>query len=388
MKKVFVITFLFLLLIVTISFQFVQIEDAPKEAQKYKIIGYVPSWFDWTQIPVEVEKMTHINYAFGTLYKNGAVKQPNSTDIQNLQYLNSLKSRNKDLKILISIGGWGADFFSNAALTKASRVRFARTAIDYLKVSKLDGIDIDWEYPGQSGGGNIFRPEDKGNFTLLLKELRLHLDIESAKLGREAGDKLLLTIATGGDKEYLKHVELGEVHKYVDFINVMTYDLYNGFDKVTGHHSNLYHSSYGDQTRNCGADAIEGHIKAGVAPSKLVLGVPFYGRGWEKVNSVNNGLYQASEGKHIYMSYDSLKAAYINKNGYERIWDTDAKSPYLWNKEIRTFITYMDEEALHYKVDYVKNNNLGGVMFWEYSNDLKERGLLHKIYQELNGLTQ
>jgi chitinase len=350
---------------------------------KYKIVGYAAGWTDWTKNNIDAEKLTHINYAFATISKSGELNIPTKTDSVNLAVLNSLKEKNKDLKIIISIGGWGAEYFSDAAFSDSSRLKFARSAISFMKGLKLDGVDLDWEYPGQIGGGNIFRAEDKENFTLMLKILREQLNVESDKDGRSGDNRYLLTIATGGDTEYMKHTELGIAHQYLDFINIMTYDLYNGLDTVTGHHTGLYQSAKSDLLRNSSADAVKGHIAAGVPAEKIVLGVAFYGRGWLDVNDKDNGLFQLA-GKHISLSHDSIKTSYINKNGFTRYWDEDAKAPYLWNPESRTFITYADEESFIHKVNYVKTTGLGGVMFWEYSHDLKEKVLLNTLYKELN----
>jgi len=264
-----------------------------------------------------------------------------------------------------------------------ARSRFIRNLIVLVEKHGLDGIDIDWEYPGQVGGGNVFRKQDKQNFTLMLKELRWQLDEQSTRDNRTGENKYLLTIASGGDKKFLRHTEMGKAEQYLDFINIMTYDLYNGLDKKTGHHSNLYQSLKGDHSRNSSADAVRGHVRAGVPIGKIVLGVPFYGRGWEKVKNKDNGLYQKAEGPHISFSYDTLKSSFVNKNGFKRYWDEKAKAPYLWNPSSCTFITYADEESMYYKTNFVKVKGLGGVMFWEYSQDTKELSLLDKLYNDL-----
>ncbi|MFN3402626.1 MAG: glycoside hydrolase family 18 protein [Cytophagaceae bacterium] len=356
---------------------------ARQSALKYKIIAYVAGWKDWSELKIEANKLTHINYAFATISKSGVLNPPKSSDVTNLRHLVSLKKVNPDLKVLISVGGWGAEYFSDVSLTEQSREKFNKSVIAFIKKYELDGVDLDWEYPGQPGAGNIFRMEDKENFTLLLKQLRKNLDEASRLAARNGNDKYLLTIATGGDKEYMKHTELGKAHQYLDFINIMTYDLYNGLDKETGHHSPLYQSRKGKQLRNSSEDAVNGHIEAGVPASKIVLGLPFYGRGWKHVKAEDNGLYQSAEGEHISLGYDSLKISYINKNGYVRYWDEEARAPYLWNAASRTFISYADEESFVFKADYVKKKGLGGVMFWEYSHDLHEGGLLKVLYEHL-----
>ncbi|QKZ12128.1 glycoside hydrolase family 18 protein [Spirosoma sp. KUDC1026] len=359
----------------------------PVFAQKSKlvIIGYVTG-NGWTKEQIQANKLTHINYAFAVPSADGTLEPMNARDSVNMANLTSLRSVNKDLKILLSIGGWGGcKYFSDAALTDASRKKFADAAVDLLKKHKLDGIDIDWEYPAQVGAGNIYRPEDKQTFTLFLKALRDRLDEQGKQDKRPASNHYLLTAATGGDTAFVNHTELANAQKYLDYVNIMTYDLYHGNDKVSGHHSPLGQSKMGGQSRTNSISAVEGHIKAGVPANKIVLGIPFYGRGWTNIVNTEaatkaKGLYQPSTGKHLFIGYDELAEKYINKNGFTRYWDADAKAPYLWNPTTRTFISYADEASFEPKVAYVKEKGLAGVMFWEYIYDLKEQ---QKLFNKL-----
>ncbi|GAB4043697.1 glycoside hydrolase family 18 protein [Spirosoma jeollabukense] len=380
--KLFAAFFLTIALLGHTSFCLAQ---SVNKARRYVMIGYV-SGNGWTKNQIEAQKLTHINYAFAIPAKNGELAPLTTKDAANLAALTSLRAINKDLKILISVGGWGGcTYFSDAALTEASRRKFANSAVALLKKHKLDGVDIDWEYPGQIGAGNIFRPEDKQNFTLFLKAIRDRLD-EAGKVDKRAGaNHYLLTAATGGDTAFVKHTELGNAQKYLDYVNIMTYDLYHGNDRQTGHHSPLYQSDKVPHARNGSVTAVEGHIQAGVPASKIVLGLPFYGRGWADAKARNNGLYQPASGKHSFISYDELVAAFINKNGFTRHWDDVAKSPYLWNPTSRIFISYADPESLKNRVDYVKSKHLAGVMFWEYVYDLQQKSaLLNALVQDLS----
>ncbi|GAB3988129.1 glycoside hydrolase family 18 protein [Spirosoma daeguense] len=357
---------------------------AQRSPKRSILIGYV-SGNGWTKSQIDANKLTHINYAFAVPAENGEFAPISAKDSANLVALTSLRSINKDLKILISVGGWGGcKYFSDAALTDASRWKFANSAMSFVKKYRLDGVDIDWEYPAQIGAGNIYRPEDKENFTLFLKAIREGLDDLGKQDNRMGANHYLLTAATGGDTAFVNHTNLGEAQKYLDYVNIMTYDLYHGNDKVTGHHSPLDQSKKGDQSRNSSVSAVEGHIRAGVPVEKIVLGLPFYGRGWTNVRAVDNGLYQPqSEGKHLFISYDELVDKYINKNGFTRYWDADAKAPYLWNPTSKTFISYADAESFEPKLAYVKKKGLAGVMFWEYIYDLRKPVLLDTLVQGL-----
>ncbi len=353
------------------------------QSPTYVIIGYVTG-NGWTKDQIDPTKLTHINYAFAVPDSTGKLAPMTTKDAVNMAALVSLKAKNKDLKVLLSVGGWGGcKYFSDAALTDASRRAFANSAADALIKHKLDGIDIDWEYPAQVGAGNIYRPADNANFTLFLKAIRDRLD-EQGKLDNRTGkNHYLLTAATGGDTAFISHTNLGKAQKYLDYVNIMTYDLYHGNDIVTGHHSPLYQSKMGNQSRNSSASAVDGHIRAGVPASKIVLGLPFYGRGWADVTDKDRGLYQPATGKHSFISHDKLAADYIGKNGFVRYWDAEAKAPYLWNADTHTFITYEDEESLAPKIAYVKAKKLAGIMFWEYIYDLKEDKLLNKVDHDL-----
>jgi len=135
-----------------------------------------------------------------------------------------------------------ADGFSDAALTDASRALFADSAVELLRQFSADGVDIDWEYPGQGVAGIKYRAEDRQNFTRLLKVLRDKLDVASAAQGRTGAGRYTLTIASA-DREYFDHTEMDKLHRYLDWINVMSYDFFNSLTPTTGHHAGLYEAS-------------------------------------------------------------------------------------------------------------------------------------------------
>ena len=165
-------------------------------------------------------------------------------DASHLSRLHALKDINPDLKILVSVGGWSwSGNFSDAALTSESRKQFAQSVVDMIREHNLDGIDIDWEYPGQIGAGNVYRPEDKQNFMLLLRDVRRKLEEMSDEEGREGVDRYQLTIATGANGAYQENTEMDKAHKYLDFINIMAYDFHGSWTPTTGHHTNLCESS-------------------------------------------------------------------------------------------------------------------------------------------------
>lgn len=357
-----------------------------KEIKKHNVVGYVAGYRNFDFSKIDAKKLTHINYAFANVI-NGKV-QFDTTNIDNtslktsdLEILQALKKTNPDLKILVSVGGWTwSGNFSEVALTEKSRKIFAKSCADFIKKYKLDGIDIDWEYPNQSGAGNTHRPEDKTNFTLLLKEVRRALN----ELEKQENNQkhYLQTIATGADRNYIINTELGKAQKYLDFINIMTYDFYNGWHKTTGHHANFTASNFPEKDKNTLINAVELHLKAGVKKNKINVGIPFYGRKWEGVKTnKNNGLFQPSKSVGMIDFYRNI-VPNINKNGFTRYWDKNAQAPYLWNPATKVFISYENEKSIAIKVAYLKKLDLAGVMFWEYSDDSQGK-LLNTVYQEL-----
>ncbi len=329
---------------------------------KYKVIAYVHGWNDILETHKEKAKqITHINYAFANI-KDGKVIEGYSSDTETLKKLNTLKSVNPDLKILISVGGWSwSKNFSDAVLTEQTREVFANSAVEFMQKHNIDGIDLDWEYPGQIGDNNTFRQEDKENFTAVLKLIREKLEAIKPNI-------YLLTIATGANQSYLDHTNMAEAHQYLDFINIMTYDYFTGGSSKTGHHSSLFQSKT-NKNAMYSAKAVEQHVKAGIPIQKLVLGVPFYGRWWKGVNDENRGLYQDSSGERGGFSFKEIEENYINKNGFEALWDDTAKAPYLWNVTEKQFVTYENSKSLKYKIDYIKEKKMGGVMFWQLFGD-------------------
>ncbi|WP_238881653.1 glycosyl hydrolase family 18 protein [Clostridium sp. YIM B02551] len=313
-------------------------------ATNYKVIGYI---YGSPSSSMDVSKLTHINYAFASINSDHTIKVDNTSD---LRTLTSLKSKNPNLKVILSVGGWGMDGFSQAASTAAGRSAFAQSCLNYVNQYGLDGIDIDWEYPVDGGGGIIARsPSDKQNFTLLLQAIR-----------NSIGTGKILSIAAGASYDYVNSwIEIGNVKNIVDYINLMTYDFTNGNTL----NSNTYNSSLATSGYSCEA-VVNNYLNAGVPAAKLNLGMPFYGRttsgGWP--------------------TYTELVNNYINKNGYVRQWDSAAQAPYL-TQNGKFAVTYEDPQSIAVKDSFIKSKGLGGAMFWEYSQDNGQ--LIAQIWNDL-----
>lgn len=393
MKSKIITTFLIVFLLISCKNK-----QPSNQLPKVNIMAYyVPSENNMPdQLPLD--QLTHIIFSFTQIIDGKMQFQRPETSDSTLQQLVNQKKKHPNLKVMVACGGWTADGFSDIALTDSSRNRFAKSVAEFIKRFELDGLDMDWEYPGMGSAGIKYRKEDKQNFTLTMKCLREHLD--------QIGRKQTLTFASAGWIRYYNHIELNEVMKYADYMNVMTYDQVTYLSPYTGHHTPQGYIGWNDieetpfgkyrlnkkekmekNKTNWHPRSVE-HIvnyciTQGVNPKQLVTGAAFYGRSWKGVPPEKNGLYQPVSGSHIgWCTYQEIRAKYEDKNGYERFWDSTAKAPYLYNKTDSIFFTYDDTLSVKLKAEYAIEKNLGGVMFWELGNDTKEpQSLLNSIYQ-------
>jgi chitinase len=318
----------------------------------FRVVGYVSGRTNFEAI--DPRNVTHLNYAFAKIRGDQETVYFEEKDAaEDLARLRRLKEINPELKVILSIGGWGAEWFSDAALTADARCRFATSAVALLKEHQLDGLDIDWEYPGQPGGGNRHRGQDKQNFTLLLEEVRRELD-------HSGHAEATLTIASGGGR-YFRYVEAPRVAAIVDWFNVMSYDMASGSSATTGHHAPLH----GSEDRSTEA-YVKQHLAAGVPAEKIVVGLPFYGRTWKWVV---NRKSPTGLGEPFDWFGPDVGYANLDFSKFKRGWDDVAKAPYLWDAESGTFISYEDPQSIAEKARWVRSNDLGGVMYWEHRHD-------------------
>src|SRR6202453_788021 len=149
------------------------------------VVGYVfPQDAALQPGQIDAHRLTRVNYAFANI-KDGRMVTGFASDAQNFAMLTGLKKENPSFTVLISVGGWlWSNNFSDMSLTSKSRSVFIQSVMEFLRLYHLDGLDIDWEYPGLAGSSQNFRSEDTHNFTLLLKELRHQFDQETARTHR------------------------------------------------------------------------------------------------------------------------------------------------------------------------------------------------------------
>lgn len=366
------------LILLLIVFSSCKKETKNEVPEKPVIIAYVGGYRGQVDISkISPNKITHINYAFVDVKDGKAFLTNEATDTINFRKLNELKTQNPDLKILISIGGWTwSRNFSDAVLTDEGRKAFAKSSVDIMSRYNLDGVDIDWEYPAIPGDeGNVYRPEDKQNYTLMFAAIRAELDA----LEKSTEKKYLLTTAVGGFQKFIDNTEMAKAQEYLDYVNIMTYDSQS--DSIAIHHTSLHPSDKYDIDQS-GSVAVKAFVDAGVPVNKLVMGIAFYGRMYQLKKGVSKGLGDLVDKQIQGKGYTYIKDSLVNKNEYYRYWDDQAQAPYLFNFYKGIFVTYDDEESVKAKCQYVKEEGMGGVMFWEYSSDIKEY-LLDEINKEL-----
>ncbi|MDR1530818.1 MAG: chitinase [Clostridiales bacterium] len=299
------------------------------------------------------KSLTHMNLAFGHMRVTGELE---AGHLQLPARFEQIRAWNPGVKILLSIVPFDPNAFTVCAADPALRVKFAGSCVETIAQYGFDGVDFDWEFPCMPSNGHDCSPADKRNFTLLCEDVR-----------KAIGPNKLLTIAAGADLYYVDAVEPEELARILDFVCVMTYDLKCGFHALAGHHTQLY-SSMGDVFRNSCDQALRLFHSRGIPKEKLLMGAAFYSRKWENIKDRNHGLLQISEkGGGYGPNYGLLAEQYINKNGFVRYWDDEAKAPYLFDGSI--FLSYDDELSLKYKCEYIKEHGYGGIFYWEHSCD-------------------
>ncbi|AYL61248.1 glycoside hydrolase family 18 protein [Citrobacter youngae] len=375
-------------------------------------VGYFNGGGDVTAGPggdinkLDVRQITHLNYSFGLVYNNekdetnDALKDASklhqiwlSQKVQDdLLKIPQLRKQNPNLKVLLSVGGWGARGFSGAAATKESRAVFIQSAQEIIAKYGLDGIDLDWEYPVNGAWGLVeSQPADRANFTALLTELRAAL-----------GHKKLLTIAVGANAESPKSwVDVKAIAPSLDYINLMTYDMAYGTQYFN---SNLYDSTQWPTVAAAdkySADfVVSNYLAAGLKPSQMNLGIGFYGRvpkravepgiDWSKPDAQKNPVTQpyfepaqielfkslgVDLSKDTYVKYNDIVTKLINdpQKRFSQHWDDEAKVPWISvqsaDGKALFALSYENPRSVEIKADYIKSKGLGGAMFWEYGAD-------------------
>ena len=299
-----------------------------------------------------------LNYSFA-LIENG---EATDAHWKNIHQVERYLQRHPHIDGIVSVGGWGADGFSDACATPEGREKLADSILRVMDAHGFVGVDIDWEYPGSSAAGIVSRPEDEENWYELLALLRAGLDARQAEAGRD----YLLSVAIGCGETELQKVNGGKLDKLVDQVVLMTYDL-SGFDKITGHHSGLYPNQ---DRHNSGARAVKLMAESGLSEGKMLLGFPSYAKVWRQVSGGGSGLYQraATSGNKSISFDETLK---LEEQGYTAHYDEEACAAYWFNGE--NFVSGENQRSIDEKVAWLLQNDLLGCAVWSWNTDAESK---------------
>lgn len=363
----------YLLCFLLLMFLFVNGSQAQQMAQKKSchVVAYYAG--NAEQIDYyDVSQLTHIIFSFTHLQANN-LHVENKKDSQTIRKLVLLKKKYPALKIILSMGGWGGCEHCSAVFnTEDGRKDFASSSKQILAYFGADGIDLDWEYPAIEGfPKHQFLPEDKQNFTALVAEMR-----------KQFGNKYEISFAAGGFTDYiLNSIEWNKVMPLVNRVNLMTYDLVNGYATISGHHTPLFSTP---EQKESIANAVDMLDSLHVPLNKLTIGAAFYARIFKLQDTLQNGLYQPCTFLKG-VNYNQFGQSILNDTNYVYHWDFTAHAPYYFNAKEKLLVSFDDKRSIAEKTKYVMSKGLDGIMFWELTNDVYNNGLLQAIDDARHG---
>ncbi|KAL2212270.1 chitinase [Sarocladium strictum] len=375
-----------------------------KVTSGYRNIIYLTNWgvYGAKTYPKDlpVDKLTHVLYAFGDINSNGEVISSDSYSDVSMQLpgqtidwnsatkkaygcvgqLNELKKKNRNLKVLLSIGGWTysqAGKFDNPASTDAGRKRFADSAVKLMADWGFDGIDIDWEYPKNKEQGK--------NFVLLLKACRVAMD-NYAKKNKQSYHYELTVAASAGASHYNLQ-DLKGMDNYLDAWHIMTYDYSGSWDTTTGHQANVFKDPKNPEATKFDSDsAIRDYISRGIAPSKIVFGLPLYGRAFGNTQGLGKpfsgpGNGPLEGGMWLYKE--------LPQPGGKPKFDSKTGGTWSYNPSTKELVSFDGPKSANFKAKYIMGKNLGGSFFWDASGDKKgEQSLVAIMAKNYQGKLQ
>lgn len=398
-----------------------------------KVVGYFPNYainseahkkFDVTQL--QWDKLTHVQYAFASVDNTTYELVPSDpeNDVESkfegrefyhkgqkiemdetlgyygqFNLLHTMQKMYPDVTVLISAGGWaGSKGLWLATDNESNMNKFADSAVSFIRKYGFDGIDIDFEYPSetsQSGNPDDFSvSETRRNgigerYTQFIKILSEKL----AAASKEDGKYYWLTSAVTASSWVLGGQKTSEFLDYLDFVSIMSYDYHGGWNRYVENQANIYADPADTETASMaqptlGFDWSMNYYRGAVQSEKILMGVPYYTRGWTNVSGGVNGLHgssntPASGDENIWGDLDAngnevpaganplwhVLNLMEKDSNYKKYWDPVGCVPYIWNAEKKTFLTFEDEQSIQERINVVKNNNLGGVLIWVMHGD-------------------
>lgn len=358
-------------------------------AQEKAVIGYYQSW-QWREMPavlapgaIPYNKLTAINYAFFYPLESGEIV---GMDPAADRYLlkgkaDSVSGRanphgslielagRHGTKVLLCIGGWEhSGHFPAVAADLQKRATFAHGCVQHIREYGFDGIDIDWEFPGYARHNGT--PQDRENFTLLLQAVRDSLQA----LGAKTGKNYLLSASLPAAAGHLPDIEVQKITAILDYLNIMTYDLFGPWGKISNHNSALFGPAQGDSARCLDGAFRLYHEAQGVPAEKLNLAAAFYGHSYTECSD----MYAEHQGADtaLFPETDGIRYAQIAEKMelFERFWDEKAQAPYLISQSPKMLISLDDPESVARKADYIIRRNARGLVIWPLQGDYSADG--------------
>nr|XP_009427771.1 oviduct-specific glycoprotein isoform X1 [Pan troglodytes]XP_016781217.1 oviduct-specific glycoprotein isoform X1 [Pan troglodytes] len=274
--------------------------------------------------------------------------------------------RNRELKTLLSIGGWnfGTSRFTTMLSTFANREKFIASVISLLRTHDFDGLDLFFLYPGLRGSPM----HDRWTFLFLIEELLFAFRKEALLTMRP---RLLLSAAVSGVPHIIQtSYDVRFLGRLLDFINVLSYDLHGSWERFTGHNSPLF--SLPEDPKSS-AYAMNYWRKLGAPSEKLIMGIPTYGRTFRLLKASKNGLQAraigpASPGKYTkqegFLAYFEI-CSFVW--GAKKHWIDYQYVPYA-NKG-KEWVGYDNAISFSYKAWFIRREHFGGAMVWTLDMD-------------------
>ncbi|KAK4613056.1 Endochitinase B1 [Fulvia fulva] len=371
--------------------------------QGFKTVGYYVNWAiygrNWPPANIQATDLTHLLYAFaGINNKTGAIYLADEfADIQkaypgddtnatgtnmygNLKQIYNLKKTHRNMKTILSIGGWNIrTYFAPALADATGRATFAKTSVRMLADLGFDGLDIDWEYPNST--------KEAADLVDTCRLFREELDAYS--LNATGGQyHFLLTLAVPAGPDHFKFFDVPGLAPYVDFINLMGYDFQGSFSNYSGHNANMYKSQTNPRSTDFDAQtAIDYYINSGWPREKFNLGMPLYGRSFANTSGPGTNFTAATDGSWENGAWD-YKVLPLNGSLVSPVYHDDKiVASWCYNNATRYMVSYDDPAIAKTKAQYINAHKLGGAMWWETSGDRPlndSRSLIRTVKEEFD----